>query len=492
MNLHNIWQLVKSDNLKLLPIMALAFYIAFIPHNDYPYAVHIDEWVHMAYTEAILKAGSATFVDPFWGQATLGLSSNLEAGFHVFLGTFHQISGISWMTIFKYFPGIIFIITILSAYILGRRIGFGWEAALFTCLIPTTVGILGPGFLVPVAMALLFILMSLFLAFNFKTACAYLVLFIFTCFLVSMHAPSAICVVIVLIHYILLNLKGNLKHSLGITLAIIIPFLAPFPWIFDKLLPTAKLLFTPHPILEYVDLPLVLQTYGYLPIGLCLLGTFLLTIKGGKGNHGLVLGLLALMLMLVLRYSFHYGIDIVYFRGLTYMMLLMGILAGAGLMGLKSFNLPERLGVWLKMPIVTKNVGNILCLALIGATLAVSIPDRQNTPYYYMIDSKDYEAFVWIKENMADKYDRAVLDPWKATAFTAITGKHVYTRIHSYSESTDAEAYAFLHEDCRDTSFLRENRISIVYTTGSCNNPFLVKQEMKYVYLLTEVEGIKD
>lgn len=37
--------------------------------------------------------------------------------------------------------------------------------------------------------------------------------------LLAIHAPSAICPIIVLTPYILLNMKGNFKHSLGIALA---------------------------------------------------------------------------------------------------------------------------------------------------------------------------------------------------------------------------------------------------------------------------------
>jgi len=229
MSWQSIWQLAKSDYWKLLPILGLAFYIAFIPHQNYPYPVHIDEWVHLAYSEAMLQAGSTTITDPFSGQWTIGLSSNLEAGFHLFWGVFQQISGISWLTIFRYFPSVIFMLTVLSVYVMARREGFGWEAALFTCLILTTVGIMGPAFMVPVAMGLLFIPLSLFLAFNFRTRWSYLVLFIFTSLLLPIHAPTAIGLVIILTPYLLLNLKGDFKHSLGIMLAIAIPFLAPFP-----------------------------------------------------------------------------------------------------------------------------------------------------------------------------------------------------------------------------------------------------------------------
>ncbi len=486
MNRHNAQGVPKSAYL-MLPIMALAFYIAFIPHQGYPYLVHIDEWVHLAYSKAILQAGSTTVIEPFFGESTRGLSSNLEAGFHLFWGVFHQISGISWLTIFKYFPGIVFMFTVLSVYVIAQRQGFGWEAALLTCLIPTTIGILGPGFLVPVALGLLFIPLALFLAFNFRSGWADFVLFVFTSLLLSMHAPSAIVLVLVLSPYILLNLKGNFKHSLGITLAVIVPFLVPFPWIFGMLLPAAKSLLTPQLLPTYVDFPQFIRTYGYLPILLSLLGTFLLAIRGGKENYSLIFGLLALLVMLVTFFTFRYGISIMYERGLMYMMLMVGIIAGAGLAGVKNLSLPAKLTAQLRVPVITQNAGKFLCLILVGLVLAIGIPDRQGTAYYHMIDGEDYQAFVWIKENVDKDYEKAILDPWKATAFTAITGRNIYTRIHTFPEPIDEEASEFLGGGSSDTAFLRENGISIIYTREKVRNPDLVEVR-KDIYLLNKGE----
>jgi len=467
----------------MLPIMALAFYTAFIPHQGYPYPVHIDEWVHLANSQAMLQSGNAIFSGPFPEQLIASPDPNLEAGFHLFWGVFHQISGLSWLTIFRYFPGVIFMITVLSVYILAQRQGFGWEAALLTCLIPTTVGILGPGFLVPIALGLLFIPLSLFIAFNFQSWWSYLIIFIFTCFLLSIHAPSAICVAIILFPYILLNLRGNFKHSLWITLAVVIPFLAPFPWIFAMLLPTAKSLLAQQPLPSYVDFPKIVQAYGYVPIGICLLGTLLLALKGGKGNFGLILGLLALTVMLMTFFTFHYGVSIMYERGLIFMMLMMSIVAGAGLAGVRSLTLPAKLPAWLKKPIIVKYTGIFLCVALVGVTLGITIPDRHNIPYYYMINEKDYHAFVWIDENIDEGYEKVLLDPWKATAFAAITGRSILTRIHAYPTPIDEEVYKFLEGGCRDTAFLRENGISVIYTEEACRNPDLTEVR-ENIYLL--------
>ncbi|MDP2729486.1 MAG: hypothetical protein Q8O55_03265 [Dehalococcoidales bacterium] len=495
MTMLNAGKISWFDYFMLLPILGLAFYLVFIPHQSYPYALHVDEWVHLARSRAIMQAGSTTFVDPFSGVGTVSLSSNLEAGFHLFWGVFQAISGISWMAIFRYFPGVIFVITVLSVYIAARREGFGWEAAFFACLIPSTIGVLGPVFLVPASVGLLFTPLIIFLAFNFRSIWSYLLIFVLTVFLLSIHAPSAIFPIIVLAPYILLNLKGNFKHSLATALALALPFLIIFPWIFNLLLPTAKSLLSPTTQSEFVVLPRVIQTYGFLPILFSLLGVFVLAIRGGNKNYGLILGLLAMLLMLVSYYTFNYGIWIMYERGLTFMMLVASIVAGAGLMVVKNLTLPASFDTWLT-PFITRNAGRFLCLVLIAVTLFVAIPERQSALYYQMIDEEDYQAFVWIEEHLGKDYQKAILDPWKATAFTAITGKTIYTRTHSYPTDKDRRAYDFLEQGSASTTFLKENGISIVYTRVydtdrnknfdySSNNPDLT-EVARNIYLLKD------
>ena len=98
-----------------------------------------------------------------------------------------------------------------------------------------------------------------------------------------------------------------------------------------------------------------------------------------------------------------------------------------------------------------RNTGNILCLVLIGITLITVIPDRHSTSYYHMIDREDYEAFIWIRDNLGEEHKKAILDPWKATAFAAITLKDFYTRIHERPYPIDQRAYEFLGDGCGDT-----------------------------------------
>ncbi len=275
----NLWSLAKSDYLKLVLILGLAFYVAFIPHQGYSYPVHVDEWTHLANSKAIVaEASSIEMHNPFTGGEA-GVSQSLEAGFDLFWAIVQQVSGIPWLVLFRYFPAVIFMITVLSVYILGRREGFGWEAALCTCFVLTTVRFLGPGFMVPVALGLLFIPLSLFLVFNFRGWRSYILLFIFTAFLVSAHAYTAVGLVLILAPFIILNLKKDFRHSLGIALASVIPFLIPillgwFLWGQNILVDRLGAFISA----QGTDLPDILKVpylYGYLPTFLLALSTLL-------------------------------------------------------------------------------------------------------------------------------------------------------------------------------------------------------------------------
>jgi hypothetical protein len=101
-------------------------------------------------------------------------------------------------------------------------------------------------------------------------------------------------------------------------------------------------------------------------------------------------GMLALLLMLVLYSVFHYGVPILYERGLTYETLTIGIVAGAGFAWLKGVKVPVRAIRWAGMPMVARNAGYFICAALIALAVTISIPARLNTPFYHMIDKQDY------------------------------------------------------------------------------------------------------
>ncbi|MGA9048004.1 MAG: hypothetical protein WB588_03335 [Dehalococcoidia bacterium] len=455
-------------------ILLLAFCISFIPHIGYAYPLHVDEWMHMTYAETIAQTGSITFPDPFTGLTNINLGDNLWVGYHILWAMFQQVSGIDWITLFRYFPSIIFMITVLAVYVLASRQGYGLEAAFFTCLIPTTGGLLGPAFMVPMALAMLFIPLSLFLAFNIKTWPAYLLIFLFTCFLLISHATTAILLCILLLPYILLNIKSSWQHSIGILMALAIPFILSAPWIYKLVLQSAGRLFSPQYVASYVEIPDLMWKYGLLPIIFSFIGTVILIFKGGKRNLSLIMGLALLLLTLLIFVRFHFGLTEIYERGLMAMLLILSILAGAGLLWLMNVRLPDNFFNRNRF-ISLVNSANTICVVLIVVVLAVAIPTRFNAVFYHMIDDKDYGAFAWIKENTGTDYTTALLDPWKATAFTAISSKNVSSRIWTSQEQIDNVIYEFLLNGCMDTTFLRDLRGTLVYNLSPCQNSDLVE-----------------
>ncbi len=458
----------------LLLILALAFCVAFIPHIGYAYPLHADEWMHMTYAETIAQTGSITFPDPFMGQTNINLGDNLWVGHHILWAMFQQVSGIPWIPLFRYFPSIIFMITVLAVYVLASRQGYGLEAAFFTCLIPTTGGLLGPAFMVPMALAMLFIPMALFVAFNLRNWPSYLLIFIFTCFLALSHPPTAIILCIILAPYILINLKDNTRHSIGILIALSLPFLLPFPWIFQTLLQNTGQLLTPQYTSPYVEFPDLLYKYGFLPIAFSLIGTIVLIMKGGKKHLGLVLGLALLLIVMLVFIKFHYGLNTVYERGLTAMLLILSVLAGAGLWWLRKFKLPARF-LHAHESAIFKNGAGIACGVMVVLMMAVAVPMRLDAVFYHMIDDNDYLAFTWIKDHVVVDYSSAVLDPWKATAFSAVTMKKALHRIWINQEPVDDSIYQFLNSGCNGTTFFEDNKVSFVYNQLPCSSPDLIE-----------------
>jgi hypothetical protein len=68
-----------------------------------------------------------------------------------------------------------------------------------------------------------------------------------------------------------------------------------------------------------------------------------------------------------------------------------------------------------------------------------------------------------------------VLDPWKATAFSAITAKKVLHRIWPNQDPIDDRIYSYLKGGCQDPAFLRDNKVSFIYNPLPCDNLDLIE-----------------
>lgn len=476
-------QSLRRKDLLLVPVLGLAFYMAFIPNLGYQFPVHVDEWLHIVHANSLMAAGSVHYADPFYGVGTGGIVGAFEAGFHALTGIFQRLSGLSWETIVRFGPGVIFMFTIATVYLLARREGYGLAAAFFACLIPSTVGVLGPAFFVPMVLCLPLICLVLYLAFYHRSAWSYVTIALLAGFIIVAHAPSAILLALLMLPVTLVYLKWERKHGLVLLLMVVLPFLVSLPWTFTLIRNTFATLFQPRQVPYFVEVPRIIGTYGELPLAIGLLGIFLLTLKSSRRELMLMLGLFVLVFMLTMYFSLHYGIETVYLRGITVMLLVFSFIAGAGLSAIWKLRVPET----FKIRAVFRPVGYVVAVAIVVAVLVIAIPARLAIPYYHMINESDYQTFVWVRDNLDSRYAKAVLDPWQGIPFVAVTGKITNFYIQAGPSEYTGLASEFLANGCVDDKFLSRYDISIVITHGPMDNPDLVEVAPS-VYVVKELK----
>src|SRR3989304_2995754 len=143
------------DGFLLVLILLLAFFMASVPPRDSGYPLHGDEWWRWGDAQGILEAGGITYPDPFEAGETV--SPDIEVGFHVFLPEIKLITGVSWLSVFRFLPGLMLSLIVFQAYALGRSRGIGLQVSFLVALMPTTVRFLGPSFVVPVSLGLVLV-----------------------------------------------------------------------------------------------------------------------------------------------------------------------------------------------------------------------------------------------------------------------------------------------------------------------------------------------
>jgi hypothetical protein len=311
----------------------------------------------------------------------------------------------------------------------------------------------------------------------------YLALFSILTFILYAHPPTAMVLLTILGFYFLLNLKNkekSLKILLVMTVSILVSLPNYLPEIQKKGLGAIQFNFW----IYLKEIPFI---YGILPTFFFVLGFYFLSQSKSKEVWALLLSTIFLIVIIVLFARFGLNWLIPYQRTYIPLFLLMSIIASVGYSKLLEIKKPF------------KNLGTILLFILLIATAYFAIDRNLKTPYYHLINDKDYESFLWIKEN-SEEDEIVLLDPWKARAFPAIAERRVYAVMPfgpepKYLELVD-NARKFFAQNCKNTTFLIENNISIVYSSTECKNNDLIEVRkniyiLKY-FLTTKTEGSKN
>lgn len=450
----------KNKYFWLILILLIAFYLNFTPHMDYPYPVHVDEWVNVAFSQSLINSKSTVFIEPFMGEKMV--ENDLEIGMRLFVALFKEITGLAWLSVVRYLPSVIFLITVLSVYVFASKSGYGLQAAFLAAMVPTSLRLIGPGFLVAVGVGILFIPLSLFIAHYSRK---YSILLIYIVFLFLLHPPTALAIILLLIPYIVLNYGKDATHSKKLAITLLFAFLISMPRLYFLVFPTAEaIISTTNYFLP--PAPEVFNVYGYIPTLLFILGIFYISKNYDSKGYSLVVASLLLLIPIVLFARYQIGYGIIYDRIFSYLMILMSIIGGYGLMK-----------IYKSIKVISG--GKLLYLLIILLTLGTSITSHASSPYYHVIDNTKYDDFIWIKNNLSDIEGITVLNPWTAKAYAPITGRFVYSHIppgpSQYTLQRNNEIYRFFKNKGENSSFLTSNNISIVYTDSPIDNSELVE-----------------
>ena len=488
-------------------IMGLAFYIGMIPRLDYSYPLHTDEWTHLAEASAIASEGDIPFHDPITGEARSDSvvegttsSPHFEVGYQLFLAEVRLVTGLPWLTIFRFLPSSVFALTVLGAYIFGARRGFGLEAAVFATLVPTTVRFLGPAFAVPVALGLLFVLLILFLVSNLWSSRGLpLLLLPLLAFLFIAHPPTALMASLVIVVYGLFQTvrRATTRRRAGrravahlAAILVVIALSALPPVFYHHWLLGAAASAAPLPREALVAPGGIIPRLGYLPYPLFVAGLVALARSGLRADRALLVITVLVGLYTFLHYEYGVGNAAIYSRFVLYLSMLVLLIAALATSRMRSWLATtfDRAGVrWAPLAAAV-----LVLPAFVVPSLALGLQSRYEERYYRRIHETEYEDFVWIRDNLCPGYQRALTLPRFGRAFAAITGRYAYAVVPStaapVTEPRVQEATRALQDDLADTAWLDERDVSIVYSQRPLQDPDLIAvRERVYVLPPDEV-----
>jgi len=457
-------------------ILVLAYFVASIPHIDYRYPIHSDEWMNLSNIKGLLNSGQIFFPNPI--NAGEIHSPDTEIGFHLLLGELKLITGISWLNMFRYLPSIIFILLAFQTYNCCKGGKLGLAAAFFITFIPTTIRFLGPGFLVPVALGLTYMPLTLFILHQrMADRQRAVLLFLLLLSLLLVHPPTlAVTSAIVVVHsFLLVLLKVNSHRRISTALFTLAPLVPIYIFMFFWA-PSFVDFVVAEAMSASLHLPLppirdILSQFGYIPAVLFIIGIGTLVYRGQRDSWTIVLSVTVLLAFQMLYPRFHLGPDIVYERGWLMVFVLIAPVAAVAL---------TQFWNWLKIAFGQGYVGTVVSSIIIGIVIisaaASSLAGHLREPYYRLVDDAIYSEFLWFKQYAPPCYQIGVIDDGKAPPFAAVTERFSYTTIvHVDFPKKWPAAMEFLDNESRDTSWLVDNNLNIIYTSSTVDNSDLIK-----------------
>jgi hypothetical protein len=435
--------------------------------EEYPYPIHVDEHYHLSRQAAVERQGRVAILDPYTGQPQAAPLFSIqgfrdERGFDVAMVQAHQLNGLSLYAQARLAPAVEAVVLAAVLYAaLWPAPGALASAALVT-LIPTSVRFLGPGFLVPSAFALPWVVAALHVSLRgsggrrlaalalLETAGFFLHLVVGTLVLATAAVAS-------------LARPGRLVDRVTLAAVCFLPLL----WIGP--LVTGEVALAVGLENELPFQPAVLYSGALAAIVAALVGAGLAAVRPDPAlsPHRVLLALgagVAASLLLSVRTGHHS--DATYSRLIPTYFVCIAALAGlaigvaadaASRRWLGSPRLRPRRDAW--RPLVAPG----LCAAFALVVAAPAIGGHLSEPYYRVMDDPSWADARILVEAGATEGDVLLSHPWRAPVYNALTGAHVHAFLMPGNPPAgQADWDRYLRSGGANETWLRERSIDYV------------------------------
>jgi hypothetical protein len=446
-------------------LVLCASILAIGPHGAYPYPIHVDEWTHLAYAEALVQDGVLPHGDPLYGEGLIGFRP--ELGFRALLAELHLATGLPWESMFPALAGAVFVLFVGSCFHLGRAMGAGPWMGVLALGAPTTVRFLGPAFVVPVAVALTTLVAAatvLLLRSPEERRASPVLTGALLAGTLFIHPPTALMAAMAIVAvsgYAALRSTGPERRAAWACMAvgIVLP-LAWYAAVGDSLRSELadelgrSVAQGEGLVSEY------LRSAGFVRVAVFAAAVFALIRWAPTLPHlALIAGYAGMLAGMRLHEMGVLHAANFYDRAWLYLDLLLSAIGALGLTAAI-----QRLGTF--KPGWRQAALRFLPLALGALVAANAWQARSQGPLYFLASKGTMEDFRWIGEDLGHVEGLTLLDPDIAVTYPAIAGRPVYASVAMPKPSTEervASALALLTAVEPDAGVLAAQGIGIVY-----------------------------
>lgn len=539
-------QHISIDESKMFHVKVILFgiliiftvFIANLPHRDYLYPVHIDEWVHYNHSQEMQYVGLTLYSHPLYGDGnnkfmekvnTDGIvTKHREVGFHIFLSQFQLISGIEWITIFRLGPTAFSLIFVLACFYLGGIKRWGFEAAFLAALLPTTNGLLGLGFLVPVAWGMFMVPILLKICHDFEFSYRSIpFLWMLMFYVMITHPASTFYLTFILgIHSIIFVLNGPGFWSNRVIRIIALGSLPGIGWLgflkwtgnmenFTDFRVINAIFFADTAEVHDPIYQEIFLLYGIFPTLLFLCSVLIMTMSRDWKLNALVFSAIGMFLLMFLHIE---GIflshQVLARRGWHFLMIIMVFGGAYFLFALRNYQISNSMKASLRPGAINgvKYFIRFSALILIVLVLFRGVEQRMDESFYRMLTDKYYEDALWIRNHVGNDYDgcrvsrwseglclplrdgRILVDPVYSLAISTMSGKYTYSNssdvwFDSYERIMTSKE--MIREGYRNVIWFDQNKVNIIYRPSSWSHPYFHKPRQD-IFVTNEFYEIND